>query len=374
MEPTRILQFGFGKKRYGTESVVLNLYRHIDRSRYQFDFLVDHKYETIDYEAEVEALGGHVYRQYYRFTEKNQRGYISPAQFWSAHPEIQGGIHLNLQDYGVCNTQLIAGAKKRGLPICIIHMHSAPQGSSVTLSTRIQHTLLSPYAWRYGNQFLACTEDAGRYGFKSRPYKILPNAVDTNKFAFDNAVRSRLRAQHGLTGKLVLGFAGRFIPEKNPEFLLSILQEVNKRCNHAQLVLLGDGDLDDRVRRSVRGMGLKNVSFQGRVDNVHEWMQAFDVLLLPSSFEGLSVVLIEAQAAGLVCFASDKVSVDTAVTSRLSFLSLRDPSAWAEAILQADLSFDRRKGQAEVAAAGYDIRENVKQLEAIYDNLLGQTP
>lgn len=373
MEPTRILQFGFGKKRYGTESVVLNLYRHIDRSRYQFDFLVDYSYEAIDYEAEVEALGGHVYRQYYRITEKMAPGYISPAQFWAAHPEIQG-VHLNLQDYGICNTRLIATAKKRGLPICIIHMHSAPQGSSVTLNTRIQHLLLAPHAWRYGNQLLACSEVAGRYGFKRRPYKILPNAVDTDKFAFNDAVRNRLRAQHGLTDKLVLGFVGRFVLEKNPEFLLSILQEVNRRCSHAQLVLLGDGDLDDRMRHSVREMGLENVSFQGRVNNVHEWMQAFDVLLLPSSYEGLSMVLIEAQTAGLVCFTSDKIPMDAAVTSRLSFLGLKDPAAWAEAILQADLSFDRRKGRAEVAAAGYDIRENVKQLEAIYDNLLGQTP
>lgn len=373
MEPIRILQFGFSPtKYYGTESVILNLYRHIDRSRYQFDFLVDHKYEAIDYEAEVEALGGHVYRQYYALNEKNQQGYISPDQFWSLHPEIQGGAHLNLDCYDNYRTQLIAAAKKRGLPIRIIHMHSAPRGSSVSLRIRIRHPLFLPFITQSSNQLLACSETAGRYGFQKRPYKILPNAIDTGKFAFDQAVRNQLRKQHGLTDKLVLGFAGRFVSEKNPEFLLSILREVNRRCDHAQLVLLGDGELEDSLRRAARQMGLENVSFQGRVDNVHQWMQAFDVLLLPSRYEGLPLVLVEAQTAGLMCVASNNVPKDTAVTPRLSFLSLKDPAAWAEAILHTDFSFDRRKGQAEVAAAGYDIKESSKRLEAIYDSLFRQ--
>lgn len=374
MNPIRILQFGFGTKRYGTESVILNLYRHIDRSRYQFDFLVDHGFQTVDYEAEVEALGGHVYRQYYRLPEKSRRGYISPEQFWSIHPEIQGGIHLNLQSCGIGSPQLAAAAQKRGLPIRVVHMHSAPQGLSVSLDTRIQHALSRPFARQYCNQLLACSEKAGRYGFQKHPFEVLPNAIDTGKFAFDKAVRDRLREQHGLTGKLVLGYAGRFDPVKNPSFLLNVLREVNRRCGHAALVLLGDGELETSLRRSAREMGLENVSFLGRVDNVHQWMQAFDLLLLPSRYEGLALVLVEAQAAGLVCLASDKVPAAAAVTPRLSFLSPKDPAAWAEAILRADFSFDRRKGQSEVAAAGYDIIESSKQLEAIYDNLVSQKP
>lgn len=91
MNPIRILQFGFGDKYYGTESVILNLYRHIDRSRYQFDFLVDHKYKNIEYKTEIENLGGHIYREYYRVDEVLRPGYISPAEFWRRHPEIQGG-------------------------------------------------------------------------------------------------------------------------------------------------------------------------------------------------------------------------------------------------------------------------------------------
>lgn len=375
MEPVRILQFGLqATKYYGTENVILNLYRHIDRSRYQFDFLVDHKYGAVDYEDEVEALGGHVYRQYYRFTERHKKGYIHPAEFWSLHPEIRGGVHLNLQGYGVCNTQLIAGAKRQGLPVRVIHMHTAPQGPSVSLRTKVQHALLAPHAWRYASRLLACSEKAGRYGFRRRPYEILPNAIDTGRFAFDPAIRTTMREQHGLAGKLVLGFAGRFDPEKNPGFLLDILREVNRRCGRAHLVLLGDGKLEHKLRRAAQEAGLENVSFQGRVDNVHQWLQAFDVLLLPSLYEGLPVILVEAQAAGLACFASDNVSADAAITPRLSFLGLEDPAAWAEAILRAGSSFDRRKGQAQAAAAGYDIRESAKRLEAVYDSLLGQKP
>lgn len=371
MAPIRILQYGFGDKYYGTEHVILNLYRHLDRSRYQFDFLVDHKYKSVAYEAEVEKLGGHVYREYYRVNEILQPGYISPTEFWRRHPEIQGGIHFNVQTYGTWNIQLIRAAKKRDMPIRIIHMHSAMQGYPVGLRTRLQHMLVRPRAGYYSNKNLACSILAAQWGgFDKNCFESFPNAIEVDKFAYSPTTRDRVRDVNGLTHKLVLGFVGRLCAGKNPDFLLEVLQEVNRRRNDAVLVVVGDGYLRDQLRHKAAAMSLENVRFIGAVNNVHEWMQTFDVLLLPSKFEGLPVVLVEGQASGLMCFASDNVSSEAAVTNRLSYLSTDEPKLWADAILNVDISYDRSCGRNLVATAGYDIGESVKRLEAIYDGLL----
>lgn len=367
----RILQYGLSNKYNGTESVILNLYRNIDRSRYQFDFLIDHRYHDVEYEAEVEALGGHIYREYYRINEAMQPGYISPSEFWRRHPEIQGGIHLNLQAYGICNIQLMAAAQNAGLPIRIIHMHNALRGLDKSRDL-LQHTIVRPYAKRYANKFLACSQLAGNFGFQQNQYEIFHNAIDLDRFLFNRDTRNQIRMREHLADKQVLGFVGRFVPQKNVAFLLNVLREINKQRNDAVLVLIGDGELEGQLRHQAKEMNLENVIFKGRVNNVHEWMQAFDVFLLPSRFEGLPVVLIEAQASGLICLASDNVSVEAAITPKLSYLSLENPADWADAICNADFVYDRRKGRDEVAAAGYDIRESVKRLEAIYDELLNK--
>ncbi len=372
MNPIRILQFGLSDLYYGTERVILNLYHHIDRSRFQFDFLVHHSCQNIPYEAEVEALGGHVFRQYYWKKEYILPDYIPLDEIWKMHPEIQGGIHSNLNDYTFSNIQPVLVADRRNMPIRIIHMHNTLEGfrADALWRSRLRNSLARPYAPQHANCLLACSAKSGAVGFGRRPFEVFPNAVDLDKFSFNEIVRRRIRKESGLEDKLVLGFVGRFASQKNPEFLLKVLQEINKKYAHAQLVLLGQGELEGRLRGRARNLGLQNITFMGRVDNVHEWMQAFDVLLLPSRFEGLGLVLIEGQASGLPCFASDRVPPEAAVTDRLTYLGLKDPAVWADAILNADLSYDRSRGRSQTAAAGYDIRESAKRLEEIYDRLL----
>lgn len=367
----RILQYGLSNKYNGTESVIMNLYRNIDRSRYQFDFLIDHRYHDVEYEAEVENLGGHIYREYYRINEVMQPGYISPSEFWRRHPEIQGGIHLNLQAYGICNVQLMAAAQKAGLPIRIIHMHNALRGLDKSRDL-LQHTIVRPYAKRFANKYLACSQLAGNFGFQQNQHEIFHNAIDLDKFSFNRDIRNRIRMRERIVDQLVLGFVGRFVPQKNVTFLLNVLWEINKQRNDAVLVLIGDGELEEQLRRQAKEMDLKNVIFQGRVNNVHEWMQAFDVFLLPSRFEGLGMVLVEAQASGLMCLASDNVPPEAAITPRFSYLSLENPADWANAVCKADFVYDRRKGKDEVAEAGYDIKATSKRMETIYDELIGQ--
>lgn len=376
MDPIRILHLGFGDSYYGTESVILNLYRHIDRTRYQFDFLVSHHFQDIAYEKEVEALGGHVYRQYYKFYEKDQPGYLSPVDFWASHPEIQGGIHYNLNAFGVWHLQFLKAAKQLNYPIQLVHSHNALHGadSLAMARTQLQAALLRSLAVRSSNKRIACSQDAGRWGFGNAAFEVFPNTIEADRFAFNQDVRTRLRQEHGLEDKLVLGFVGRLTNQKYPEFLLEVLRALRRHREDAALVILGEGELRGTMDEMVQSYGLDNVHFMGWVDNPQEWMQAFDLLLLPSRHEGLGLVLVEAQAAGLPCIASDQVPQEAKVTERLSYLPTDAPEPWAQAIQQTDFSYDRRKGRDAVASSGHDVKASAKRLEAIYDELLRRQP
>ncbi len=377
MDPIRILHLGFGDSYYGTESVILNLYRHIDRSRYQFDFLVSHHFQDIAYEAEVEALGGHVYRQYYKFYEKDQPGYLSPVDFWKAHPEIQGGIHYNLNAFGIWHLQFLKAAKDLNYPIQLVHSHNALHGadSLAMARTQLQAAMLRAFAARNSNKRIACSQDAGRWGFGGSAFEVFPNTIEADRFAFDPETRARLRTQHDLQDKLVLGFVGRLTNQKYPEFLLEVLRALKGQQEDAVLVLLGEGELRGTMEELIQSYGLENrVFFMGWVDNPQEWMQAFDLLLLPSRHEGLGLVLVEAQASGLPCLASDQVPQEAKVTERLRYLSTQSPEPWVEAILTTDFSYDRRKGREAVTASGHDVKASARRLEAIYDELLRQHP
>ena len=278
---------------------------------------------------------------------------------------------MNLQSYGAHNIQLIVTAKKAEMPIRIIHMRNALQGTQVGWRARLNHMLIRPFAGHYSNKNLACSMLAGRWGgLEGERFEVFPSAIDIDKFAYDQKVRDRVRSENGLTSNIVLGFVGRFEPQKNPEFLLRVLQEVNKRRSDIVLVLLGEGGMKEHLKSKVAEMNIKNTVFEGKVDNVNEWMQAFDVLLLPSRYEGLGTVLIEAQTSGLTCFASDHISQEAAVTSRCFFLGIEDPKVWADAILNTDLSCDRNQEWKKIMVTGYNVRESVKRIESIYDELL----
>lgn len=364
MDKIRILHIGLWIRVYGTERVVLNLYQAIDREQYQFDFLIDHKYEKLEYENEITELGGKVYYQYYSVREKNVIGYISPEEFLEQHPEICG-VHLHASDYCFSQFRYVMAAQKKGLSVRIIHSHNS-QMIGKAFKSYVNRWIVLALLKKYGSGFLACSSEAGKWNFGKLDYEILPNGVDTDRFAYNGEIRERLRKRYHLENKLVLGFAGRLEDQKNPEFLLKVLKEVNKRCDHALLLLLGEGDLGMRLKNKVAEEKLENVLFMGRVDNVKEWFQAFDVLLLPSIFEGLGLVLIEAQANGLMCFASEYVPKESAVTGRIAFLSLERAKDWADKILETDFSYDRKRGRADVAAAEYDIKSSAKRLGEIY--------
>lgn len=366
MDKVRILHIGLSDRRYGTEEVVMNLYRNLDRTLYQFDFLVGHGYLHVDYEDEVRNMGGRIFYQYYSIKDRNKTGYLSPDDFFKDHPEILG-IHYHANDYSASMFRYVMAAIERELPIRVIHSHNSKMMER-KLKNCIHRVMVQQLIRKCSASFISCSEAAGKWNFGKLSFEILSNGIDPDRFAYNKVAREMLRRRHNLRDKLVLGFAGRLHFQKNPKFLLKVLQAVNRRCDRAVLVLLGEGELEGLLKREVEKNKLENVLFMGRVDNVHEWFQAFDVLLLPSRFEGLGLVLIEAQASGLMCIASDHVPKETAVTERILYLSTKDAGKWADAALKTDFMYDRNRGKAEVIHAGYDSRESAKRLEEIYES------
>jgi Glycosyltransferase len=368
MNKVRILHIGLSERIYGTENVVMNLYRNVDRLRYQFDFLIHHKCSSFGFEEEIVKLGGRVYYQFYYIKEQNTEGYISPSFFFEMHPEIRG-IHYHVNNYSLSRFRYVIEAYKRRIRIRIVHSHNSHMVNKI-FRNYIHRLVVRLLVKKYSNKFIACSSKAGRWNFGKFDYEILPNGVDTNKFAFDIDMRKRIRKQYHLEDKLVLGFVGRLDFQKNPEFLLKVFPQVNERCDHAMLVLLGEGEMGANLKKKAEQEKIKNILFMGRVDNVHEWLQAFDVLLVPSRFEGLGLVLIEAQASGLMCIASECIPRETAISDKITYLSIGDPLNWADKIMEANILYDRKKGQEQVIHSGYEIKESAERLMTIYKHLL----
>ena len=222
---------------------------------------------------------------------------------------------------------------------------------------------------------LACGQEAGEFLFPNRPFTVLHNGKDFTKFCYNPDVRSRKRESLQLGDKIALGFVGNLNDQKNPFFLVDILADLMSKRFNTQLVLIGDGHLQDAVKQYATEKNVIDyITFTGRVSNVHEYIQALDIMLLPSLYEGLPNVVLEWQIAGLPSLVSDKVTRECKVTDLVSFLPIDQGAAvWADQIMAEDLSEDREvlsKGACELMKqAGFEIGASCKELERIYSNL-----
>ena len=196
----------------------------------------------------------------------------------------------------------------------------------------------------------------------------MPNAIDIDKFAYNPETRKRYREKYGLQDCFVIGHAGRFAYQKNHEFLVNTFAEVSKKIKNARLVLLGDGELFSEVQNQVKKLNLENrVLFLGKRDDIAGWYQAMDVFCLPSRFEGLGIVLIEAQTSGLKCITSMEVPDETHITENIIYLPLKQ-SRWVEEIVNCKNGYSRMNMKEQIHAAGYDISAVIKDMERLYES------
>ena len=329
----KVLVFGMTDNPGGMESCVMNYYRNIDWSDVQFDFLCN--WENMVYADEVTAKGSKIY----------------------TIPQKSKDYKAYKIEY--CQKEII---EKYGIKKRIIHAHNS--GNETSKLRGIFHYLNKTRLSQYATDYWSCSMVASEYFYNeniinSPKHHIINNAIQTKDYAFDEAVRNEIRKEYKLEDKYVIGHVGRFQYQKNHEFLVDVFNEYLKLDNKAVLMLVGQGEGEEAIRQKVADLGIAgNVMFMGVRSDVNKLLQAMDIFVLPSHFEGLGMVLIEAQAAGLPCITSKAVVPDVVnITGNVDFVSLDDGAAiWTEAV-NNDLkkNIDRTEGAKLLTEAGYDI-------------------
>ncbi|BEH91627.1 putative glycosyltransferase EpsF [Turicibacter faecis] len=362
MEPIRILQVVTAMNRGGLETMLMNYYRKLDKGLYQFDFLV-HRQERGDYDDEIEELGGKIYRLSSIRPGHYKKYFKELDDFFSKHQEYRV-VHAHINEN---SGFALRAAKKYGVPCRIAHSHLAD----------LKLDYKYPFRW-YGRRYLkpnanyyyACSDQAGQWLFggmvEKSQIKVLPNAVDLDDFKMNPLIREETRRNLNLTDEFVIGHVGRFNPQKNHDFLIEVFNEIQKRCDKAVLLLVGEGYLEDKIKEKVKEMGLENkVRFLGLRKDIKSLMQAMDLFLFPSLFEGLPVVLVEAQASGLKCVTSTGVTSEANLCGEVEFIDLNEgASQWAEKILS--LNYDKKDYTDILTQKGYSSNQSSAELLKFY--------
>lgn len=358
-EPIRVLHIVTTMNRGGLETMIMNYYRNIDRSKVQFDFLV-HRNQESDYDQEILSLGGKIYRISHLnpFSLKYRK---ELRQFFKNHSEYTI-VHCHLD----CMSSIpLIYAKKAGIKVRIAHSHNSNQDKNLKYLLKLFYKRRIPKVSTY---LFACGENAGRWMYGNNQFSILNNAVDTKEFVFDNHVRENMRENLHLQEKYIIGHVGRFNDQKNHRFIIDILKELVSMNKNVHLLLVGDGYLRQEIEKKVNNLKLNAyVTFYGKCDCVSNVMQAFDIFLFPSLYEGLPVTMVEAQSSGLKCFISDKVPKECIISDNVDILSLEDSAKlWAEHINKYHLGYERKNMIQLICNHGFDIQSNTKKLEDLY--------
>lgn len=329
----RILVFGMTEYAGGVESFLMNYYRKMNGKRLRFDFLTNTLKKTA-YEQEILAAGSRIYHIPAR-SRSPFRYHKALTAFFRDHAKEYDGIWVNV--CSLANIDYLILAKKYGIPGRIIHSHSTRNLDGVLRG--LLHQYNRKRIRNCATDFWACSESAAEWFYEEKvlPYaKIIPNAIDPEKLAYDEEKRNSVRRAYGLADSFVIGTIGRLSPEKNQIFLLDVLEYLLPDVPEAKLVLVGEGPEEISLRKMIseRGLG-SDVILAGRQDDIHGWLSAFDVFVLPSSSEGLSLAGLEAQANGLPClFSADGIPENNAVNSNTAFLHTGDLTGWVYALKQ----------------------------------------
>ena len=372
MEPIRVLQvcgepFAGG----GQESYLMNMYRHIDRTRVQFDFYTPFENRALAMQREIESLGGHLWATGFPFGEDNREYFRRGlSAFLAQHRYPIVHIHSGSIYALACGAKL---ARRNGVPHVAVHSHC---GGFDNLRYRVARLWTRHALLRYPTHYFACSHLAARWKFppsviRQGKYTVLKNAVDTAALRYDPALRQATRLQLGLADKPTVGHVGRFALQKNHRFLIEVFHALAELEPDARLVLVGEGELVEEVLRQVDELGLEErVHYLGTRRDIPALMNAFDVLLLPSFFEGLPVVGVEAQAAGLPVVTSTGVTRELPLSDLSTYLPLSDTAMqWARAVQRA-MATPRRDRAAEMTACGYDVTAAAYAMQQQYEEMM----
>jgi glycosyltransferase involved in cell wall biosynthesis len=361
-QPIRVLNMFTIMDRGGAETMVMNYYRHIDRTKVQFDFLV-HREQRGAYDDEIEALGGRIYRMCPIYPQNFARYKRDLRVFFREHPEYKI-IHSHMSELGYF---AFCEAERQGIPVRICHAHNAPHGFDMKM---IMRNYFKSRMMPHLTHLFMCGVESGRwlYGAQNESrFIMLNNAIDAAAYTCNSEKRAEMRNQLDLTDKFVVGHVGRFNPQKNHPFLLEIFAALFKKNPDAVLLLIGGGDDMPKIEAKAQTLGIaEHVRFLGVRSDVADLMQAMDVFVFPSLYEGLGIVLIEAQASGLPCVVSNVIPSEAYLTDLVTSEKLSaSPDTWAEKILEMR-NVPRIDRHAEIAAHGFDITTEAVKLQEFY--------
>lgn len=352
----------------GVSSVVMNYYANIDRSKVSMDFLLYEKPKDRVL-AYLKINGSNVYDSGHP-TKLGIQTYQRVIQsFFKEHEGEYQVVHVHIPNAAFV---VLKYAKKYGVQTRIIHSHNS-RGADGQIK-KIRNYVLNKKGISYANQYFACSKSAGEFLFgkkHSKQVTVIRNAISLDKYRFDFNARTRMRRELQIgENTLLLGHVGRFVPQKNHSFLVKIANCLKDKNIDFKMLLLGGGELENQIREQVASGGLQEqVIFAGVVSNAKEYMDAMDIFVLPSLYEGLPCVCVEAQANGLPCLISSNVTKEVELSDKVRFLEIKDPDQWVNAILEMSKLKRIEKNLEETGCFRlheYDIISQAKNLEEKY--------
>lgn len=360
----RVLQIVGKMDRAGAETLLMNLYRNIDRDLLQFDFVV-HRDEKGDYDDEIKKLGGRIFylppmKASMLCEYSKQANSLFSGGEWSivhSHVDAMSALPLLM-------------AKRAKVPVRIAHSHNTAFPKDKKLPIRVAARSILPYV---ANRYFGCSEESAKFLFQgvqrsAENSMILNNAIDLEQFRFSADERQRMRSKLNISEEsLVLGHIGRFVKQKNHERLLNIFKAVLLQKPNCLLLMAGDGEEVERIKQIASDMGIsEKICFLGVRDDIPSLLQAMDCFVLPSLYEGFPVVGVEAQTAGLPCVFSDEIRKDVKLTDKVSFVPLSsDDKQWANTIISVS-QLKRNDNILLMKQEGFEITEVAKALQKFY--------
>jgi len=369
MDKIKVLQFPIANMLGGKTQYVMQNWKHIDRTRFQFDFMTVSK--SLDFADELLSQGCKIHYISCR-AEEDEKRFAEDVK--KALLTGYDAIHLHTGFWQSFTAEEIA--MRMGIKSVILHSHNTGIGiaddSSRENATKWHERQKKKFSCDMATHFLACSTAAADwlYGpqIPREKITILKNAVDVDRYSFNPEVRNEYRRKLGLEDKFVIGHVGRFEYQKNHEFLIDVFEKISKKISNAELILIGTGSEYDKIVEKVTSLGLSSrVRFLGKRDDVANLFQAMDIFVLPSFFEGLAIVLVEAQTSGLKSLTSHAAFPEFSIPENTISLAL-DIDIWQTKILDiAHNGYKRKSKKNEVIAAGFSIQEQVRVLEEIYE-------
>lgn len=365
MKKIKIMQVIGALRIGGAENVAMNICRYLDKNKYQCDFLVFGD-NVGDYENEAIELGSNIihiplpydnYKNYYDNLKKvlKEGGY----DIVHSHVLLNNGLVMKAA-YDVNITKRIS------------HSHSTDSGRKANFKYKLYESIMKYLINKYSTHVLACGIDAGNYLYGKKFFLkkgvIINNGIDTQKFKYDNESRNKITSEFDIEKKLVIGHVGRLAEVKNHKFLLEVFYEFKKIEPNSVLLIVGDGELREAIEKKIESLGINmDVIITGLRLDVSDLMQAMDVFVFPSLYEGLPLTIIEAQSSGVKCLVSSNVTTEVKVTDLVTFMSLENQAEiWARKVLEIS-KYQRFDMSEELTEKGFDICTTIKELETLYE-------